>query len=72
MHDELECQFVKGMLTDSEAETDDHGGMFYPDRGIRKLSPRQNPGKDEVCNSTESTVFSCLWLERNGNQVSFG
>lgn len=62
MHDELECQFVKGMLKDSETETDDHGGMHYPDRGIRKLSLRQNPGKDEVCYSTESSVFSCLWV----------
>lgn len=31
-YDELKCQFVKGMLTDSEAETDGHGGMCYPDR----------------------------------------
>lgn len=72
MHDELECEVVKGMPTDSEAETDDHGGMCYPDKGIRKLPLRQNPGKDEVCYSTESTVFRAFGLERNGNQVSLG
>lgn len=72
MHDELECEVVKGMPTDSEAETDDHGGMCYPDKGIRKLPLRQNPGKDEVCYSTESTVFSCLWAGEEWKPGEFG
>ena len=72
MHDELECEVVKGMLTDSKAETDVHGGMRFPDRGIRKLSLRQNPGKDEVCYSTESIVFLCLWVGEEWKPGEFG
>lgn len=65
MHYVLECQFVRELLTDSEAETDKHDEMRYPDRAFL----RQNPGKDEIRIQQTTPGSDAFGLEQNGKQV---
>ena len=54
-----------GILTDSEAETDKHDEMHYPDRAFL----RQSPGKDGICTQQTTPGSDAFGLEGDRKQV---